>query len=319
MIKKHLLLLMLLFFPALLLASEVENSGARFVGVPNEPNNVNLGVWDGNSTMQSEEGFCAVSYLSFFFNFSLGIEFIFSSTQGYSNDNKFILINNKDGSSLSANLEVLNVDTGNYTTVIPETRIDGGTGRTNCNNQGQSPWFVRVTIEPEDLENASDGTYSAQVSFQSTNEGRTNPSTTDTFNITVQVPYIVQVSQLNNINLGTFSLTGNLSGEDQFCIFRNKNYAFNIRFNDGEGGVNYLLRGQNLNDTLPYKVSFRADSTSYVESTKNVPISYSPVTSSVNCQNSEKYYIKVETEQDDMIASLADNYNSTLSVIVSPE
>lgn len=313
------LFFLLLFFPSYSLSSEVVRSGQYFVGVPNEPNNINMGIWDGTNQIQSNEGYCAVSYFRIFIGFTQGIDFTFSSPNGYTADNRFILINSKDNSQLPVTIETLNPDTGNYTTAIPENRFNSGTGLNDCAGEGQNPFSIRVTANPADLANASDGTYTGQINFSSFVEGRNRPESFDSFSISVQVPYIVKVSQLNDINLGTFSLNGDISAEEQFCIFRNKNYSFNIRFNDGEGGGEYLLRGQNLNDTLKYNVSFRSDNTSYILTTKNSPISYTPLNSTINCSNSENYYIKVETKENDMISSLADNYQSTLNVIVSPE
>lgn len=318
--KNILLFLAIILISSDAIASTPVTQGSRTVGVPNPPNNFNT-QWDGSSNIVIEEGFCAVSFRSIgpFRLFNTGIDFSLSSSNGYSVDNRYLLINNLDGTSLPFTIELLNVDSGAYQNALPETETSSGTGLGDCSGEGQSPFIIRLTIASSEMANVSQGTYNTTLTMTAEQTNSNSPETNDNININITIPYIVQVSQLNDMNLGSYTFIGDLLGEEQFCIFRNKNYTFNIRFNDGESGSLYYLRGEEDNYLLPYIVDFKYETGAYINTFKNSTITYTPPTSSVNCNNQDSYFIRVTIIEAELQKAYADNYKSTLNVIVSPE
>ena len=229
------------------------------------------------------------------------------------------MFNIESGDYLNFTIEALNVDNGSYGEIIPMVENSYGEGLFDCSDEGAGPFSLRVSIQASDLINVSAGTYQENITLRSQNGGRNDPSVIDNFNISVEVPNIVQVSQLDDIDLGVFNISNNLFGEDQFCIYRNKNYAYRVKFNDNSSGSNFNLIGIESGEVLPYSVSFRGENEVYQNVNKNIFISKSMNNSNVDCVGTEKVFMRIDVEREEMIKVLSDDYTSTLNVIVSPE
>lgn len=94
-------------------------------------------------------------------------------------------------------------------------------------------------------------------------QGATQPgSSTGTLDVTVTTGLVARVSGLNDINLGTWSGSGDLSGSDNLCIGRSgvglfANGAYRIRL-DGDGSPSDINAFTLTNGThlLNYNVAF---------------------------------------------------------------
>ena len=112
-------------------------------------------------------------------------------------------------------------------------------------------------------------------------DGSLGASSTGEFEISVEVPALVQVSNLEDLNFGTFvpDEKGALILDDNFCIYRNSSAGlYSITANSPEGGFNL----KNGSESVPYEVFFNNET----GTTSNTQLSYNTQLASQTGANS---------------------------------
>ncbi len=164
-------------------------------------------------------------------------------------------------------------------------------------------------------------------------QGTTTPgSSTGSVDVVVTTGLVARVSGLNDIDLGTWSGTGDLTGSDNLCIGRSgvglfANGAYRVRL-DGDGDASDVnaFTLSNGTDLLYYNVAFN----------DNTGVGGTPVTGGVmlNAQSGFGFWqflnvlfgcavnnanIEVSIPAAELLSVPAGNYTGTLTVVLIPE
>lgn len=160
--------------------------------------------------------------------------------------------------------------------------------------------------------------------------GLATGSSTGDLDISVEIPDLVQITGLNNIDLGTYS-GSNLSGEDQVCVYRNGSGEYEITFTSGSNngapdaasGVAAYELESSTGDTIAYTVDFE-DSVAgaYTDTSVGINSALTGQTgddASANCGSGNNAKVRVSVAAATMESAPAGDYVGTLYMTVSPE
>lgn len=142
------------------------------------------------------------------------------------------------------------------------------TGQTDCPAPANAR--LRLRVAEAQLINAAGGTYTRSFTVTVSNDGapggRRVHSATVTF--TINVPLIARISQLNDINLGSW-MGGDLVGSDSLCIYRNGPGLYTVTTTgNGVAGAYVVSNGPVV---IPYAVDWN-DGTGFAPMTSGVPL-----------------------------------------------
>jgi hypothetical protein len=145
-------------------------------------------------------------------------------------------------------------------------------------------------------------------------------TSTGTLDLTLEVPPLVRISDLEDIDLGTFDGVS-MSGADDVCVWSTTR-AYTITAS-GDGG-SFTLTGGTSGDTLAYSVEWAesAGATSGVQLASGAALTGRTTTAtsaSCNGGNTPNAAVIVEVGDGDLAAAPADTYTGTLTLVVAPE
>lgn len=128
----------------------------------------------------------------------------------------------------------------------------------------------------------------------------------------------VRICNLQDINLGTWSGTGDLQGNDDVHVFDETNTTYKIRASGGAGG--YELTGSG--SPVPYHVFWKDSSGTsggYTELDHATDSStFDNAEPTENC-TSVNANVKIVVEESDLGAAAAGNYSATLTLLLLAE
>jgi hypothetical protein len=321
-IKKIILLILILIsFEAK--SSYPINFNGYTVGMPVPPNNFNLS-WDKFNSISVEQYVCLIGIKNKknkAASVSLGA--ISFNTEGSTYD--FTLRNNNSNiDKLKYRISFLNYSNNNYVTLKNNDYKKNIRGKKICDRSDARLQKIKITINLNDLRNVNSGSYWDLVFLTTAIKG--SVYTYDLFYIFLNLDSgRIQINQLDDINLGKYQVgMGNLSKEEQFCVYVSPDNSYNINIYDNSGAGNTFNLNSG-NNKIPYKVFFRTTSTNYF------PISNGSTTgsfignSSQNCTiqegnlGGERAYIKLEVNESNLENALPENYTGQIYLTVSPE
>jgi len=125
------------------------------------------------------------------------------------------------------------------------------------------------------------------------------------------VANLVRISRLDNLNLGEFDGSNDLSANDGFCVYRNgvANYVITATTSEGD----FVLIDDN--NELGYSVAISGTNISYAS-----PLQLSNAnTSSLSCNDSDNVNVEVSIASNDLLTVPAGAYAGTLTLTVAPE
>lgn len=97
----------------------------------------------------------------------------------------------------------------------------------------------------------------ANLSFAALQQGTLGATSTGSFDITAVLQDLVQISSLDNLALGTYTGTGDMTGSESFCVYRNGTGQYQATvtgsYNAGAGSGFVLSDGTN---TMAYTVTY---------------------------------------------------------------
>lgn len=114
---------------------------------------------------------------------------------------------------------------------------------------------LNVLIAQSAVAAAPPGVYSGALLLEAiTVDSQGRKIKQSTVNISLTLPWAIRVSQLNDINLGTFSGVTDLVGSDSLCVYRNSNAPYGVRVSgQGAAGAYVALNGTSQ---VPLQVSW---------------------------------------------------------------
>lgn len=111
-----------------------------------------------------------------------------------------------------------------------------------------------LTIAESDLVSASPGTYSQTFKLTVANPGGGRPSARNTVTLNITLPDSIQITQVDNINLGTFDGINDVTGTDDLCVFRKGGGLYGVTITgSGAGGAFMLTTGASM---IPFSVTW---------------------------------------------------------------
>ncbi len=149
-------------------------------------------------------------------------------------------------------------------------------------------------------------------------QGSFGRSSNGSVDIRAHIPGLIKISNLNDIDLGTWSGTGDMVGSDENCVWSTTR-GYNLTAS-GSGAGNAFTLTDGVN-TIAYSVAWDDVDTTDQAVTAGQALS-SQVTNAidVNCRlRGDTANVAVTLEEADIAAAPAGKYSGTLTLIVSPE
>lgn len=153
-------------------------------------------------------------------------------------------------------------------------------------------------------------------------------TSTGTLDIFLTINNVIQISDLDDINLGNYDPTmgGNTQGSDLFCVYSNTP-SFTIRASSASGTGAYELQdsGANGYDNIPYSLEYAAvDETGTVDTyatlNHGADVSILERRTTTDCSgDGNNISVRATIEETDISSSFASDYTDTVTFVASPE
>jgi hypothetical protein len=151
------------------------------------------------------------------------------------------------------------------------------------------------------------------------NQGSLGATSQGDLTITLTVDALVQISDLDDIPLGTFDGSKDLTGSDNVCVYSN-NGGFNITATGSGASSAFTLAGGGT--TVPYTVEWANSSgaTSGTEMFTGRPLNGQTAKfAGADCGGSTNTTVLVSVSQTDLSSAPADAYAGVLTLLVAPQ
>jgi hypothetical protein len=176
---------------------------------------------------------------------------------------------------------------------------------------------IRIDISGSDLSRVVAGNYRGRFSFTAQG-GNGSETRTKNFTIDVTLPDLVRISQMDDLDLGTYDGINDSTGTDFICVYRNGlSGAYNIAA-QGDGAANAFEIADGSN-ALSYQVEYD-DGTGFVILTAaGAPLNRANADpNATDCGGVSNAQVRVTVFAIDMDAVPVGNYAGTLTLTVAP-
>jgi len=153
-------------------------------------------------------------------------------------------------------------------------------------------------------------------SAQAAGNGSLGASTAGTIDLNIVVPNLVQISMLNDVNLGAWS-GSNMTAFEQFCTFSStRSYRVTASSAHGVGNRFYM---ENAGTTLRYVVRWY-DSNNFSRNLRNNQASatFSSNATAVDCGGITNSRVRIRVRNNWAAATPAGTYTDTLTLVIEP-
>lgn len=159
----------------------------------------------------------------------------------------------------------------------------------------------------------------AAATANAASQGSLGATSQGDLTITLKVDALVQISDLNDISLGTFDGTTDLSGSDNVCVYSN-NGGFNITATGSGTSSAFTLAGGGT--TVPYAVEWANSSgaSSGTEMFAGRPLNGQTAKfAGADCGGGTNTTVLVSVSQADLSSAPSDAYAGVLTLLVAPQ
>ncbi len=111
-----------------------------------------------------------------------------------------------------------------------------------------------LTIAESDLVNAVPGTYSQTFDATLRNSGGGKPQSKSSVTVDLTIPDSIQITQVDDISLGTFDGVNDMTGSDSLCVYRRGGGDYSLTITGSGSGGAFTLSGGG--DTIPFSVTW---------------------------------------------------------------
>lgn len=275
---------------------------------------LDLGVWTpGMGAVSVNESFCVHS--DFFFGiFVVPWQARLDDLSGASTGSQFRLANTAGSGTVAFTAELTDLRDLSSEILAPGvlTPASFQGDRPSCPNGLNAR--LELTFDASGLEGAPAGVYEGDFQFFASRSG----SDTDNFRVRIRIPEVVQVSDLDDIPLGTFGGVGDLVGSDSVCVYRNDvSTLYEVQaLGQGAGSAFVLEQGA---ASLPFEVAYD-DGSGFTDLTAGgAPIAASGADAvSTSCGGGNNGTLRVTVREADLLAAETGSYAGTLTLTVAP-
>ena len=294
------------------MSSALAGTAAANVNIQNIPN-IDLGTWTpgmGPATVQ--EDFCVQSDIFGFFplQWRAGL----ADLSGASTATQFRLAST--GSSDLVTFTATLVDLRSGISEQLQDRVLTGFDKTgdfaNCPNGLNAR--LEFTFDAPGLEGAGAGLYEGEFLFYAERFG----NDTDRFRLRIRIPELVQISDLDDIPLGLYGGSGDMTGTDSVCVYRNDAAgAYEVQA-FGQGASSAFVLEQ-ATDSVPFEVEYDDGNGFASLSAGGAPVSAGNAdTNSTACGGFGNATVRVTVRGAALANADAGAYSGTLTLSVAP-
>jgi|AntRauTorcE11898_2_1112593.scaffolds.fasta_scaffold26238_1 hypothetical protein len=222
---------------------------------------------------------------------------------------------NGGGNPLTLTIRLIDLRTGAGETLVPGvlSAMDK-TGDTRDCPRGLNG-RLEVRVDAADLASAPAGRFDGRFELFATGVGF--GSDTSRFRVRIEVPDLVRVSDLDDIDLGIFPGTGDLVGEDRICVYRNDPSTRYEVEAYGQGAASAFVLEQGTG-SLPFEVEYD-DGGGYAPVSAGRSMRASGAdTASTACGGMDNAGVRVRVRESDLLTADAGSYAGTLTLTVAP-
>ncbi|MFL0810490.1 MAG: hypothetical protein K6L76_08755 [Agarilytica sp.] len=160
----------------------------------------------------------------------------------------------------------------------------------------------------------------------SATQGTTGTTSTGTLDVDLIIPDLVRITDLDDIDLGTYTGTGTETGNDDMCVFRNGagNYSVTVTTNKGDFRISRGSGGTAAED-----IDFSAYWNDATTTTGRAALTYNTAlttqtgayTTDTDCDSggSLNANFSVEIAESDMQTKNPNTYSATVTIVIAPE
>ncbi|HSG89842.1 MAG TPA: hypothetical protein VLA56_11570 [Pseudomonadales bacterium] len=233
---------------------------------------------------------------------------------GTSSTTQYRLANRSGTASVLISVRFVDLRTGIAELLQPgtQTAFDKTGGTRNCPRGLNGRLEVR--IDAASLTAAEAGRLEGDFRFSAASIG----ADSDSFRIRIDVPDLMQISDLDDIPLGEFPGTGDMVGFDDVCVYRNdasRRYELEA-FGQGTRRAFELVEAGGA--SLPFEVDYD-DGSGYAALRAGRALRAGGADpSSVDCSGARNGSIRVTVREADLMAAQLGAYAGTLTLTVAP-
>lgn len=271
-----------------------------------------FGTWStGAGDLVASQDFCVQS--DFFGVFPLDWAARLDDLSGASSASEFRIGNRAGSDSVAIEVRLIDLRTGVEDYLLPGAQTDfdhsGDTSKCPRGLNGR----LEVRIAATALAAAEAGRFEGDFQFVATRFG----TDADRFRIRVDVPDLVQVSDLDDIALGSYGGMGDMVGSDQVCVYRNDPSArYDVEASGQGPGQAFVVEQPGA--SLPFQVDYD-DGSGYqtLRAGKSVRARGAD-SASPSCGGAGNANIRVTVRQADLASARLGDYAGTLTLTVAP-
>lgn len=186
---------------------------------------------------------------------------------------------------------------------------------------GGNNGLLTLTVQSTALGAAAPGTYTRTFTLDALNAGSGRTRRSASVTMSVVIPATIRISDIADLQLGTFNGVNDLVLGDSVCIYKNSGALYSITAaGNGAGGAFTLTDGTR---TVPYSVTWQ-DNVGTVTLVSGVPANArgNAFTANTTCNNtgSNNATFTVRVLKADLLNALqAGTYSGVLTLMVAPQ
>lgn len=272
--------------------------------------------WNGSGGLTGEDDYCVISRSG-----GTPLPYDVAAWADGFHDGEDFVLRNASSEELKVSLSWRgNATGGSFVPLQPYETSGDLTGQQrgarNC-RQSDANATIRIDISAATLASASAGTYSGTFRIDALQYGGDNLYIYQSFSVTL--PELVQITDLDNIDLGGFDGVNDLIEGDEICIFRNGFGNFRIKASGGPSDVDAFLLSNGAGQ-IPYQVAFKGDGmASFVSLAEGEWLAGSNGHGSQDCGGGTNASVQVTALAADMATATPGTYTGTLYLTVEPD
>lgn len=182
---------------------------------------------------------------------------------------------------------------------------------------------LRMKLTSTNLSKAKAGTYTGTFRAGALGGSSGTATSTANFTVTITIANAVQISNLSNINLGTWGGGADKTAEGSFCVYSNTagaSYTISVTSPNQDVSSNFFLANAGATTTIPYTLQFTDNVSAPTGTTVGAtPISGVGDNNTPGCGSVNNAKLIVTILATDMQTAPTDSYGDTVTLVVVPQ
>ncbi|MDC0359042.1 hypothetical protein OAO01_09520 [Oligoflexia bacterium] len=154
-------------------------------------------------------------------------------------------------------------------------------------------------------------------------DGEVGAQSTGSANISVIIPALIKISNISNLNLGTFGGAGALQSDDQVCIYSNSSSGNYHVTASGSGTANAFALENGAGKQIAYALKWNDQPSTVGSVTLSSGVASGTQTgansTSLNCDGSNNANFQVIIAEETLQTESSGVYNGLVTFVVEPD